>query len=281
MKPKDLREIALKTAGETAGLLRDYREEKEALTKIEEGKDTIKADKIAEDYIIDTLVYEGFHGLIVSEEIGVKEIGKDEIIAIIDPLDGSRNYIHGITWCAISIAFAKKRKKSTINDIIAGVVQPIYSPYPFSFYKDGGVYWGNSTITREKVITNLTARKDIMYAVYEDEPKALEVITTIYQEKLRKGVKPKIRSLGSASLEITYTSLGFFNAFIDSRSKLRIVDIAASIGILKELGGYYSKIDSKPLSPPLDRIEPIGSLVASLDKNEVETITGIYKDYIS
>ena len=62
LRGKDLFELSYRIAGEAAGLLRDYREEGGSIEKINLEKETLKADKASEDYIIDALRKEGFKG---------------------------------------------------------------------------------------------------------------------------------------------------------------------------------------------------------------------------
>jgi myo-inositol-1(or 4)-monophosphatase len=272
MMSREYFETAYRIAGEAAAILRDLREDKRVAEKVEEGRETIVADRDSEDFIISSLRSEGFDGRIVTEERGVIE-GKGEIVAVVDPLDGSRNYIHGVPWCSVSIAFVDKESES----ILAGVVAPVFQGLPMGFYRGGGLFLGKS---RAPVFdTGSGGLPEPVYAVYGDEPDALKILTTIYEEKRRQGLTPKIRSLGSAALELAYVSLGIFTAFIDVRSKLRVVDIAAGIGMIEEAGGSYSSLDGGKPRIRYDRIERIGSIVASLKKEEVDSVIEIYNKF--
>ncbi len=266
LNPKELRELSVRIAGEASGLLRDIREDKSVFERIEETSETIVADRESEKYIIDSLRAEGFTGPILSEEIGYRK-GEGNITAIIDPLDGSRNYVVGIPWCSVSIAFIDT--SSNPPQIVAGTVQPIYSLPPISFYKDGGVYYGEKKMKPKTVYEQ---KEEPIYAVYEDEPGALQVISRVYEEKRKLGLKPKIRSLGSASLELAYTSIGKFRAFIDARSKLRIVDIAAGLGMIIENKGFYTDIKGAKPKIHYTSLDPIESIVASIYQEEINAI---------
>ena len=97
-EPRDLRVIAVKIAGETAGLLRDLACSDTTLSNIIKGE-TAKIDVIAEDYIISALREELGDLMIVTEEKGV--LGGGSLTAIVDPLDGSKNYLNCIWWSSV------------------------------------------------------------------------------------------------------------------------------------------------------------------------------------
>jgi len=84
--------------------------------------------------------------------------------------------------------------------------------------------------------------------------------------------RPKIRSLGSASLDIIYTSIGRFKAFIDLRGRLRNVDVAAAIGFAREVGAYIIDDRGGHVEMPLDRLSNIGSIVVTRSKEVVELL---------
>ncbi|MCC6052460.1 MAG: hypothetical protein LM585_04415, partial [Fervidicoccaceae archaeon] len=101
-----LRELAVLIGVKTATKLKnEYTLIGNELSEVEKNE-TIKADLLAENYIVNQLKELGFKGKIVTEETGVIEVGDSDLIAIIDPLDGSINYSLGIPWFSISIAFA-------------------------------------------------------------------------------------------------------------------------------------------------------------------------------
>ncbi|MEB3778837.1 MAG: hypothetical protein GSR85_01195 [Desulfurococcales archaeon] len=253
MEPGELRRVALRVAGETAALLRDYMCD-EGLSRVLEGETTL-ADKMAEDYAIDVLRSEGIRAFIVSEELGVT--GSGDIVALIDPLDGSKNYLACIPWAAVSIAFAKPRANS-VSDVLAGAVAPVNRLPPFSFEKGGGCYHGGVRVTdRRSGIAEIVN-------VYVEHEEAVYKLAKLVRS-WRRGVK--IRSLGSASLELSYVALGTFTAFIDIRSKLRNIDIAAAAGGIVECNGFIASEDGGKIPFHADGVHRIGNIVAARDKD--------------
>ncbi|WP_062662280.1 inositol monophosphatase family protein [Aeropyrum camini] len=134
---EQLRRVAVKVSSEAAGLLRDMACS-EDLGRVITGETTV-ADKKAEDYIVDMLRSELESVQVISEEAGgVASRASDAPIALVDPLDGSTNYLSCITWCSVSIAFADPRS----GEVLAGSVAPVYSGMPVSFSRGGGCYHG-------------------------------------------------------------------------------------------------------------------------------------------
>ncbi len=255
--PRELRLIATKIAGETAGLLRDLACSDESLSTTIKGE-TARIDLIAEDYIISALKEELGNVKIVTEERG--SVGKGSLTAIVDPLDGSKNYLNCIWWSSVSIAFAPSN--SSLNSIIAGAVAPIFHGEPLSFEKNGGCYIGY-----KRIIPRDTPEKFIF--IYIDHPDAARNIANVI---FALGMGYKIRSLGSAALEISYVGIGRGTAFIDLRSKLRNVDLAAAAGIVRECGGEIIGSNGLPLDIPVNRVVKAGTVIAVPKKNMTEKI---------
>ncbi len=272
---KEFRQIAVKIAGETAGLLRDIRDEPSSVKRVEPGRETIVADKVAEDYIIELLRSEGFQGLIVSEESGVSKLGEGNMVAVIDPLDGSSNYIQGIPWCAVSVGFAKKTQKSTLEDVVAGAIQPLYQYTCYSFSLLEGVFVGGQKYTREEALKAYEEYGKKTYAVYCESKETLRVLLKMLESRESEGIR--IRSLGSASLELALTALGKIGVFIDSRSKLRCIDVAVGLGMIRVLGGAYTGINGEPVITSVETVSRIRSLVASIREEGVSKVVSMHK----
>ena len=260
MEPEQLRRIAVKAASETAGLLRDHACQPEMSVRV--SGETTRADKMAEEYIVDVLKSEGVRAVIIGEEGGV--YGSGDIVALIDPLDGSVNYLSCIPWASVSIAFTRLGA-SSFREVIAGAIAPIFYGDTISF-AGGRCFIGG--IPAEAV----EPYKRIM-AVYVEHPDAVRGL----EEVIRRLGGFKVRSLGSAALEIAYTALGLFTLFVDVRSKLRNVDIAAAGGMLVNCGGAL--IGPKGVEPPLDTgsVSRVGSIIAARDRvlaGEVYSVIG-------
>jgi len=248
--PEDLRRVAVRISSETASLLRDHACSQEYTQGV--GGEAIVADKLAEDYILDSLRGEGLRVRGVSEERGY--FGEGDLVVVIDPLDGSSNYSNCISWASVSLAFALGNR---LGDVVAGSVAPVFFGNPLSFSKGRGCYEGGVRVTRSKGNTRM------IFAYAEDPVIASKVVKFIKD----LGGDIKIRGLGSASLEIAYVALGRALLFVDTRSRLRNVDVAASVGMVRECGGEVYSSSGELLEARLDEVVTVGDVIASLNKN--------------
>ncbi len=256
---EELRRVAVKIAGEAAGYLRDIACSSERLSRVVKGE-TVLVDVMAEDYIIGALREELGPLRVVTEEKGV--VGEGDLTAVVDPLDGSKNYLNCIPWASVSIAFVQSGGR--LSDVLAGAVAPIFYGFPISFASDGGCFIGNQRVYPQE--------PERFIYVYIDHPEAAYTIAKIIGEL---GGGYKVRSLGSAALEIAYTGLGRGAAFLDLRSKLRNVDLSAAYGIVRECGGFVLNSRGEQLDLSMDRVVRAGNVVAVPNKAVYENIKNI------
>lgn len=274
---EELRRIAVKIARDAARFLAEQSETGTSLQLV--SGETFKADIMAESLIIDELVVMGVGGTIVSEERGVEKLNDEPVVSIIDPLDGTINYVNNIPWCAVSIAFAlKKGNRVTSNDIVAGVVYPVFYGEPISFATGKGIYLGETRIEPPLLDSNYERLGWKIVALYEDDPKAIESIRKIYDALVvhvrnrDDNASLKLRSLGSASMELAYVGLGKIGFFIDLRARLRIVDVAAGLGIIKEAGGLFTDAKGERIVLEADRVSRLESIIAVYRPSDIRPV---------
>lgn len=271
---RELMELTFRIAGQTAGFLRDLTQT-EGLGEVVKvqplGDITRRIDIIAEEYLIDLLRNEGIDAVVITEESGIIRIGQSlpEYLFIVDPLDGSSNYLSNIPWSAVSVGVAIYGECDNIDCIIAGTIAPIHVGIPISFAKGYGVFKGKS-----RVYSNIHEVKDMILG-YFDYGRG----TKILDEMLRSWPNVKIRSLGCASLEIAYVALGYVDAFIDVRGWLRNIDIAVAIKIAKELNMWITNTRGECLNIPINRIVKVGELLVAKNEDILRKILDITKKY--
>jgi len=160
----------------------------------------------------------------IAEEGTRHDTGR-EYIWVIDPLDGTTNFIHGLPPYAISIALMKG------NDVLLGVVHEITSGECFWAW-DRGKAWHNG---KEIHVSNTSHLKDALIATgfpYTDYEKIRPFMKTLeYLFNNSHGV----RRLGSAAIDIAYLACGRFDGFYEYG--LSPWDVAAAVKILTEAGG--------------------------------------------
>ena len=178
------------------------------------------ADTKAEKIIIEELSKARKNYSILSEEDGSK-IGKDKNnIWIIDPIDGTTNYLHGVPHFAISIALKSN------NEIISGVIYDPIKDEMFYAEKNNGAYYNNQRIR----VSKKKKLEDCLFATGGN-----------ISEKNKTNTNIIIRRSGSAALDMAYVAAGRFDGYF--QKNLNIWDIAAGIIIVKEAGGIINEID--------------------------------------
>ena len=154
----------------------------------------------------------------------IEKLNQDKPIFIIDPLDGTLNFMHGIPFFAVSIGLVVRK------EIIAGVIyNPILNEF-FWAHKGNGA-WLNGTRIR---VSNRRHLEDSIIAT-GFQMKHQETLPNYFKEFQAIGSKTGIRKLGSAALDLAYVANGKFDGFWEHN--LNMWDIAGGIIIVKEAGG--------------------------------------------
>ncbi|MCR5314081.1 MAG: inositol monophosphatase [Bacteroidaceae bacterium] len=151
-----------------------------------------------------------------------------EFCWIVDPLDGTTNFIHGLAPYCVSIALRNK------EEILAGIVYEVSNDEMFCAYKGGGAFCNNKIIKTSaiKTIDNALLTIGLPY----DVNKASKFYTHL-SGKLYGNVA-SLRNLGSAEAELCYVAQGRIDAYIEPC--IFPWDVAAGSIILKEAGGDIS-----------------------------------------
>ncbi len=194
---------------------------------------TRKIDLEVESAILNKLREKDLKCIFIGEEHGiVKLCDSPEYVIIVDPLDGSANYVSNIPFFSVSIAACRYRGDNTcLGDIIAGVVN--YVSLRTLYIAD--VQQGKFTIEGSDLLFNEYPHEKPTFVLYI-EPREVNLMLRFLEEFWREFPDVRVRVFGAASIELIETLLNKFYAFIDIRSKLRVVDIAAAYAISRVLG---------------------------------------------
>ncbi len=197
-------------------LIRDFGElEKLQVSKKGPRDFVTNSDLKAEKIIIEELKKARPNYSIISEENGVEK-NKDILNSwIIDPIDGTINFLHGIPHFAISIALKSD------DEIICGLIFDPIKDEMFYAEKNNGAFFNNQRIRVSKK-NNLD---ECLFAV----------------GKLKNEPSFTYRRSGCAALDIAYVASGRLDGY--AQSNLNLWDIAAGIVLIKEAGGVINDID--------------------------------------
>ena len=198
-------------------LIRDFGEVEQLQVSVKGPSDFVSnADKKAEKIIIEELSKSRKKYSILSEEIGKINNSDIDNTWIIDPIDGTTNFLHGIPHFAISIALKSK------NEIIAGLIFDPIKDEMFYAEKNNGAYFNNQRIKVSK-------KRNIQSCLFGTGGK----------EKIETNLIT--RKSGSAALDMAYVAAGRYDGYF--QKNLNLWDIAAGIIIVKEAGGTVNEIN--------------------------------------
>ena len=198
-------------------LIRDFGEvEKLQVSKKGPTDFVTNADLKAEKIIIEELKKARPNYSIISEENGMEENKDKNNTWIIDPIDGTMNFLHGIPHFAISIALKSN------NEIVTGLIFDPIKNEMFYAEKNNGAFFNNQRIRVSK-------KNEINECLF------------VSSGKIKKQLDIQYRKSGSAALDIAYVAAGRYDGYF--QRNLNLWDIAAGIIIVKEAGGIVNDID--------------------------------------
>ena len=219
-------------------LIRDFGEiEKLQVSTKGPGDFVTSADKRTEKIIIEELQKAHPDYGIITEESGIINKSNIKNRWIIDPIDGTMNFMNGIPQFAISIGYEEE------NEIKCGVIfNPIMNEM-FCAEKGNGAYLNNSRIR----VSNKKKIKDSLL-VTGGPKQASKIKDKIFSEYINVSTKvSNVRKFGSAALDMAYVACGRFDGYW--QRELNYWDIAAGIIILKEAGGFVKFFEEEPNFP--------------------------------
>ncbi len=210
-------------------IIRDFGEVENLQVSLKGPGDFVTAsDKKVEKILIDELQKARPKYSILSEEIG--EINNDQSFKwIIDPIDGTANFLHGIPHFAISLGLEYEK------EIICGIIYDPIKDEMFTAEKGNGSYVNNK---RMRVSSRSKLKDCIIFTGGPKMGSADQEISLKEYNLFSSKVLTPIRKLGSASLDMAYVAAGRCDGFW--QRNLKYWDIAAGIILVKEAGGFVT-----------------------------------------
>ena len=191
------------------------------------------SDLKVEKIIIDELKKARPNYSFISEENGIESNKDKNNTWIIDPIDGTVNFLHGIPHFAISIALKSN------DEIVSGLIYDPIKDEMFFAEKDNGAFFNNHRMK----VSNKNDINDCLFAT---------------GGKIEKELNFPNRKSGCAALDMAYVASGRYDGYF--QRDLNLWDIAAGIIILKEAGGMINELN-------LNKVENIKIIASSTNIN--------------
>ena len=198
-------------------LIKDFGEIEKLQVSRKGPKDFVtNSDLKTEKIIIDELKKARPSYSILSEEEGVENNKDKNNTWIIDPIDGTINYLHGVPHFAISIAL------KSYDQIIAGLIYDPIKDEMFYAEKNNGTYLNNQRIK----VSKRSKIEDCLF---------------VAGDKINHDKELNVRKSGCAALDMAYVAAGRYDGYF--QKDLNLWDVAAGIIIVKEAGGILNEIN--------------------------------------
>lgn len=247
--------IAVKAARRAGKIITRYMTELETLKIHEKGLNDLVTlvDQAAEHDIIETIRRHYPNHSILGEETGFHP-GTDEYVWVIDPLDGTMNYIHGFPHFAVSIAI---RYREQIEHAV------IYDPLSQDLYTASRGAGAQLNDRRIRVSKHIKLEGTLIGSSFpfHERSKYLDEHFKIFKEVFVRC--SDVRRSGSAALNLAYVASGKLDGFWESG--LKEWDYAAGILLVREAGGYVTDFNGE------NNLET-GNLIAGSRKVQAELL---------
>lgn len=225
------------------GMLRDFGEvDKLQISRKGTANFVTNADKKAEKMIMEMLKIGRPDFSFLMEESG-EIVGKDQSkYWVIDPLDGTHNFIHAIPYFCISIAL-EERKANGEREVLAGVVYDPIHQEMFAAEKGAGAFVNERRIFVSKRVNT----EEAMVVMSSPRSRITEPMTSINLLEKVLVSNASVRFMGASALDLCQLAAGRFDA-VCLQAQLPW-DVAAGALIVREAGGYVSQINGTAFSP--------------------------------
>lgn len=167
----------------------------------------------------------------ITEE-NTSDVGRQTYNWIIDPLDGTTNFIHNVPVYSVSVALAHG------NDVLAGAVYEIGRDELFCAHKGGGAFCNGEriSVSKEANLSKALMATGFPYYDFEQMHAYIEVLKHLMQKT------HGLRRMGSAAVDLAYVACGRFEGFFEYG--LNAWDVAAGVLLVQEAGGQVCDFQS-------------------------------------
>ena len=201
-------------------IIRDFGELENLQVSKKGPKDFVtKTDKRVEKILVEELIKSKKNYSFITEETGEILNKNKDVFWIIDPIDGTINFMHGIPHFAISVALK-----------VEGIIQIglVFDPIKNEIFyaeKNNGSFFNNNRVR----VSNKSNIDECLFATNNEGIKSIHP-------------KLNLRNTGCAALDLAYVGCGRFDGYF--HNKINLWDIAAGKIIIEEAGGKVNDLES-------------------------------------
>src|SRR3954468_11807796 len=252
-------------------VLRDHPTSRERVIETGEtgggGDRTLVIEAEAEDRVftqMEALHDEGARFTVVSEERGTVDFGSEEVLVVVDPIDGSLNAKRGLPHHALSVAVATG---PTMADVVFGFVYDLGPGEEWRAEAGAGAFLNDIRIDAPPPERRTPDGRLELIAVESADPRWLALASDDLVAATRR-----IRAMGSIAVSMCQVAATRVDAMV-SLARTRAVDCAASQLVVRESGGEVAFVGSAdgPLGAPLHP-EPHHPVVAARSPESLEQL---------
>lgn len=231
--PHDLLDTALEAARAGAAVLSRYFRDEALVVEHKAANDFVsRADRESEAAAVGVVRRRHpAHGILAEEGGGRETSGGAEVEWLIDPLDGTTNFLQGLPVFCISVACRRG------DELLAGVVLDPTRDDVFTAARGAGAHWNGRPI---KVSLRLGLAGSFLATGYPFKAKAaLGEYLAIFRDAFERA--KSIRRCGAAALDLAYTAAGVYDGFFEFR--LSPWDLGAGVLLIEQAGGVVTDLD--------------------------------------
>lgn len=190
----------------------------------------LAAQEVVRRHVLDAFPHHGFIG-----EEGLSESAEYDYRWIVDPLDGTTNYVHGVPHYAVSLALEHRGRP------VVGTVFNPASGECFTAVEGRGAFLNDQPIRVSSIesLDQALAAMGLPAGMTPDSPDLKVMLKALFQCQ-------SIRRTGSASLNLCYLAAGRFDVCWSFSTK--VWDVAAGVLLIREAGGAVSAVDGGPFT---------------------------------
>lgn len=215
------------------GKLQSKTSSQDLVTEVDKGAEML-ITKLIKTYYPDHVIL-GEESVEPGPDASIRALEKlqdEEFLWIIDPIDGTTNFVHGFPFFCVSIALAHR------GEIVAGVVYDPLRDELFVAEKGKGAYMKGKQL---QVSEEQTLADSLLASGFPPQYREEEHLGTLMR------IVPKIRNLrtsGSAALHLAYVAAGRLSGFWEPN--LNVWDLAAGVLLVEEAGGRVTDAEGNP-----------------------------------